>query len=191
MASSKKNDDDSEYQDDSDDSDAVPSSTKKTAEEQFELAANATLPARKRSQPNIFGSTPSPSLPPASKPTKKKPGTSKKKPTAPLVNSARTNQSNNNSKTKKKRGRAATKKKTPSVPVTTTVMTNVPPGNPSLPMNGTFLGTLSVCFCICRAYRSSIFISFLIHPSHFNSILPHFSICKKKLHPLLILLSPP
>ena len=148
MASSKKNDDDSDYHDESDeDSSAVASSSKKTAEEVFRLAANATLPARRRTQPNIYGSTPSPSLPPPSKPTKKKP-------TAPLVNSGRTNQSNN--KSQKKRGRAATKKKTLSAPITTTVTTN-PPVNPSLTMNGTFLVSLSFCtvFSMCRAYRSS------------------------------------
>jgi hypothetical protein len=107
MAVSKKNDDDSTYQDDSDDSYAVPLSSKKTAEEVFALAVNATLPARRRTQRTMYGSTPSPSPPPLSKPTKKKPA-SKKKPTAPLVNSGRTNQSN---KSQKKRGRAATKKK--------------------------------------------------------------------------------
>jgi hypothetical protein len=135
MAVSKKNDDDS------DDSDTVPSPPKKTSEELFQLAANATLPARRRIQPNMYGSTPSPSPPPLPKPTtsKKKPTTSKKN--APLVNSGRTNQSN---QTKKKRGRAATKKKTLSVPVTTTVTTNVPLGNQSLTMNGTFLGCLSL-----------------------------------------------
>jgi hypothetical protein len=205
MSQSKKNDDDS---------DAVPSSpTKKTAEEAFALAAKSILPARRRTQPNIYGSTPSPSPPPLPKPTtsKKKPTTSKKKPTAPLVNSGRTNQSNN--KSQKKRGRVSTKKKNsfrsyyyhychdectprqsildyewyvpwfslcvcycmcrayrsfiliffysiphilitsfsifqsdkkaPSAPISTTVTTNVPPGNPSLPMNGTFLGSLS------------------------------------------------
>jgi hypothetical protein len=143
MSQSKKNDDDS---------DAVPSSpTKKTAEEAFALAAKSILPARRRTQPNIYGSTPSPSPPPLPKPTtsKKKPTTSKKKPTAPLVNSGRTNQSNN--KSQKKRGRVSTKKKTPSAPITTTTVTlNVLPGNPSLPMNGTFVGTLSVClFYVC------------------------------------------
>jgi len=148
MAVSKKNDDDSTYQDDSDDSYAVPLSSKKTAEEVFALAVNATLPARRRTQPTMYGSTPSPSPPPLSKPTKKKPA-SKKKPTAPLVNSGRTNQSNN--KSRKKRGRAATKKKTVSVPVITT--TSVPTGNPSLPMNGTFLGSLSLCLFL---YVSSI-----------------------------------
>jgi hypothetical protein len=171
MAVSKKNDDDSTYQDDSDDSDTVPSSPKKTSEELFQLATNATLPARRRIQPNKYGSTPSPSLPPPSKPS-----TSKKKPTAPLVASARTNQSNNNSKTKKKRGRAATKKKTVSVAVTTTP--TVPTGNPSLPMNGTFLGSLSLRLLL---YVSSIpiihFDFFLFHSSHFNYILLHFSIC--------------
>jgi hypothetical protein len=175
MAVSKKNDDDSTYQDDSDDSDTVPSSPKKTSEELFQLAANATLPARRRIQPNMYGSTPSPSPPPPlPKPTtsKKKPAPSKKKP-APLVNSGRTNQSNN--KSQKKRGRAATKKKTVSVPVITT--TSVPTGNPSLPMNGTFLGSLSLCLFV---YVSSIpiihFDFILFHLSLFNYILPHFSI---------------
>jgi cytoskeletal protein RodZ len=149
MASSKKNDDDSDYHDDSDDSDdsdAVPSSSKKTAEELFALAANATLPARKRIQPNIYGSTPSPSRPPPP---------SKKKATAPLVTSTRTNQSNNNSK--KKRGRAATKKKTPSAPISTTVTTNVPPVNPSLTMNGTFHVSLSVSVFVCVEHTDHSF----------------------------------
>jgi hypothetical protein len=147
MAVSKKNDDDSTYQDDSDDSDTVPSSSKKTAEEVFALAVNATLPARRRTQRTMYGSTPSPSPPPLSKPTKKKP-------IAPLVNSGRTNQ-NNNSKTKKKRGRATTKKKTVSVPVTTTP--TVPTGNPSLPMNGTFIDTLSVSIFVCVEHTDHSF----------------------------------
>jgi hypothetical protein len=149
MSQSKKNDDDS---------DAVPSSpTKKTAEEAFALAAKSILPAR-RTQPNIYGSTPSPSPPPLPKPTtsKKKPTTSKKKPTAPLVNSGRTNQSNN--KSQKKRGRVSTKKKTPSAPITTTTVTmNVPPGNPSLTMNGTFLGSLSVSVIVCVEHTDHSF----------------------------------
>jgi hypothetical protein len=50
---------------------------------------------------------------------------------------------------------------------TTTVTMNVPPGNPSLPMNGTFVSTLSFClFLICRAYRSFILI-LLYSISHF------------------------
>jgi hypothetical protein len=158
MAVSKKNDDDSTYQDDSDDSDTVSSSPKKTSEELFQLAANATLPARRRIQPNMYGSTPSPSPPPLPKPTtsKKKPTTSKKKPTAPLVNSGRTNQSNN--KSQKKRGRVSTKKKTPSAPITTTTVTmNVPPGNPSLTMNGTFLGSLSVSVIVCVEHTDHSF----------------------------------
>jgi len=153
MAVSKKNDDDS---DDSDVSDTIPSSPKKTSEELFQLAANATLPARRRIQPNMYGSTPSPSPPPLPKPTssKKKPTTSKKN--APLVNSGRTNQSN--SKTKKKRGRQATKKKTPSAPITTSAPTNVLPGNPSLTLNGTFLGSLSLClFYVCVEHTDHSF----------------------------------
>jgi hypothetical protein len=153
MAVSKKNDDDS---DDSDVSDTVPSSPKKTSEELFQLAANATLPARRRIQPNMYGSTPSPSPPPPLP----KPTTSKKKP-APLVNSGRTNQSNN--KSQKKRGRAATKKKTVSVPVITT--TSVPTGNPSLPMNGTFLGSLSLCLFLYVPSIPIIHFDFSFIPS--------------------------
>jgi hypothetical protein len=174
MSQSKKNDDDS---------DAVLSSPKKTAEELFQLAANATLPARKRIQPNIYGSTPSP--PPLPKPT-----TSKKNgPLCILVVLIKVIISHR----RKEDGRLL--KTTLSVPVPTTVTINVPPPPPQsildyewyVPWFSLFVSV----FYMCRAYRSSILISVLFHPSHFNSILPHFLICKKKLHPLLILLSPP
>ena len=98
-------DSDSDYQLDLDNDEPPPPTTEDAFNKIFRGAT--TLPTRIRKKPQPYGTTPSPPNPTLKKKTKKK--------IAPLVNSNRTNQSNNNGKTKKRpRVKAKVSTKQPS-----------------------------------------------------------------------------
>jgi hypothetical protein len=125
----------------------------------FNSLNGAQLPARIRKPPHVHGTTPSPST---KKKTSKK-NTSKK--TAPLANSARTNQSkssgnsNSNSNKKKKRGR----KKSSNGIINATSVSVAPYiliGNPTLP-DGMFVGSLLMPYLLCVEHTNLSFLSLL------------------------------
>ena len=125
MARSKKNDSDinsdidsdSDYSDLDDDKPPPP-----TSEDAFNniFRGATTLPTRIRKKPQPYGTTPSPPNPTLKKKTKKK--------IAPLVNSNRTNQSNNSKTKKRPRVKAKASTKLPSsVEPLSSIATNVQP----------------------------------------------------------------
>ena len=92
-----------------------------TMEDAFnKIDGTTTMPTRIRKKPQPYGSTPSPTAPTLKKKSKKK--------IAPLVNSNRTNQSNNSKTKKRPRVKAKASTKLPSsVEPLSSIATNVQP----------------------------------------------------------------
>jgi hypothetical protein len=127
-----------------------------TEEDMFNSLNGAQLPPRLWKPPLVHGTTPTPSL---EKKTRK--NNTLKKNTAPLANSACTNQCNSNSNNnKKKRGR---KKSSNGIinPTSVSVAPYIPTGNPILPNGTLFLGSLLMSYLLCVEHTDLALLSLL------------------------------